>query len=222
MAVNLAAVRRVITEGTIVGLVGAVSFAAVHAVAIQPIWSRIPGGLIQAVPVGIAMAWAFEHLARARGWHSAGHGALFGAVMFMTLIPGTAFSNALRLAGIRAGDWPGTLGSLAVAAAAGWCGGWMLTRDARASRAFTLATVVLTIGASGPIPVVNGPRAAWLFVGFIPICVLAGITTAVARRYLTRLTQPWRAAPHGPERACALLSGFCVPDNRRSPHTEIA
>ena len=182
--VNLDAVRRVVTVGSIVGLVGAVSFAAVHALAIQPIWTRIPGGMVQAVPVGIALAWAFDHLARVRGWRTASDGARFGALLFLALVPATAFSNALRLAGIHAGDWPGTLGSLAIAAGAGWCAGWTLTRDTRASWAFTVATIVLTIGASGPIPVVNGPRAAWLFVGFIPICVLAGIATAVARRRL--------------------------------------
>ena len=157
-----------------------------HAIAIVPIWNRIPAGLIQAVPVGIGLAWAFDHIARVRGWRTAAHGALFGAVMFLTLVPATAFSNALRLAGVRAGDWPGTVGSPAVAAVAGWCAGWMLTREGRASRAFAMATVVLTIGASGPIPVVNGPRAVWLFVGFIPICVLAGVATAVARRDQTQ------------------------------------
>lgn len=173
-------------EGAAVGLVGAVSFAAVHALAIVPIWSRIPGGLVQAVPVGIALAWAFDHLARARGWRTTAHGAAFGAVMFLTFVPATAFSNGLRLAGIAAGDWPGTLGSLAIAAAAGWAAGWALTHERQASRALAVATAILTIGASGPVPIVNGPRAAWLFVGFIPICVLAGIATAVARRHPTR------------------------------------
>lgn len=168
------------------GLVGAVSFAGVHSLLILPIWTRIPGGMIQAVPVGIALAWAFEHLARVRGWRTAVHGATFGAVLFIALIPGTAFSNALRLAGLHSGDWPDVLGTLVAAAAAGWGAGWMLTRERRASRALAIATVVLTIGASGPIPVVNSARAAWLFVGFVPICVLAGIATAVARRYLTR------------------------------------
>ena len=181
-AVDLRTVRRVVTSGAIVGLVGAVAFAAVHALIILPIWRRIPGGLIQAVPVGIALSWAFDHLARARGWRTAVHGAMFGAVMFLALVPGTAFSNALRLGGIRAGDWPGTVGSLAVAAVAGWCAGWLLTRERRASRALAIATIVLTIGASGPVPVVTGRRAAWLFVGFIPICVLAGVATAVARK----------------------------------------
>jgi hypothetical protein len=185
-AVNLPALRRVVTTGAIVGLVGAVSFAAVHALLILPIWGRIPGGMLQSVPVGVALAWAFDHLARSRGWRTAWHGAIFGAVMFLTLVPGTAFSNALRLAGAPAADWPATLVTLAIAAAAGASAGWTLTRERRASRAIAVATMVLTIGASGPIPVVNSSRAAWLFVGFIPICVAAGIATAVARRYLSQ------------------------------------
>jgi hypothetical protein len=183
-ATNVVTIRRVVTGGTIVGVVGAVAFATVHAVAILPIWSRIPGGLIQAIPVGIALVWAFEHLVRTRGWRTPAHGAVYGTVLFLTLVPGTAFSNALRLAGIAAGEWPGTLGSLAVAAAAGWIAGWILTREVRASRALAVATAVFTIGASGPIPVVNGPRAAWLFAGFIPICVLAGIAAAISRGVL--------------------------------------
>ena len=138
--------------------------------------------MLQSVPVGIALAWAFDDLARARRWRTAAHGAVFGGVMFLTLVPGTAFSNALRLAGAPAGDWPATLATLAIATAAGWSAGWMLTRERRASRALAIATLVLTAGASGPIPVVNSSRAAWLFAGFIPICVLAGITTALARR----------------------------------------
>jgi len=183
-AVNLGAVQRVIICGTIVGLVGDVSFATVHALAILPIWTRIPGGMIQAAPVGIALVWAFDHFARTRGWRTAAHGAIFGAVLFLALVPGTAFSNALRLAGIHAGEWPGTLASLAIATASGWSAGWFLTRERRASRAMAIATAVLTIGASGPIPVVNGPRAVWLFVGFIPICVFAGVAAAISRRHL--------------------------------------
>ena len=47
-AVNRLRIARVVTEGTIVGAVGAVSFAIVHAMLIVPIWSRIPAGMVQA------------------------------------------------------------------------------------------------------------------------------------------------------------------------------
>lgn len=181
-SVNPSAIRRVITAGSVVGVVGAVSFAAVHALLILPIWSRIPGGLLQSIPIGIALVWAFDQLARVRGWRTAAHGASFGAVMFLTLVPGTAFANALRLASLPAGDWPATVVTVAIAGGAGWIAGWMLTRERRAARAIAVATLVLTIGASGPIPVVNSARAASLFVGFIPICMLAGTAAALARR----------------------------------------
>jgi hypothetical protein len=175
---------RIAAEGAIVGAVGAVSFAAVHAAVILPIWARIPRGLIQAVPVGIGLAWAFDRVGRVRAWSLPAHGAAFGAVMFLTLIPGTAFANAMRLAGVDAGGWPVTIATLILAAGSGWYAGRRLTQDAAASRAVAIATVVLTIGASGPIPFVNGLRAVSLFVGFIPICVLAGTVMAMVHEEL--------------------------------------
>lgn len=186
LEVNLARLARVITEGTVVGLVGALSFAAVHAMLIVPVWSRVPAGMVQAVPAGIALAWAFDHLVRVRNWRTATHGAIFGAVLFLTLVPGTVFANVLRLAGAHPGDWPGMAGTLAIAAAAGGFAGWILTRDRRASGALAIATLVVTAAASGPVPVVNSARAAWLFAGFVPICVAAGTATVLARRIVRK------------------------------------
>jgi hypothetical protein len=183
-AVDLRLAGRIAGEGAIVGAVGAVSFAAVHAALILPIWARIPSGMIQAVPVGVGFAWAFDRVGRARAWSLPAHGAAFGAVMFLTLMPGTAFANAMRLAGVGAGGWPVTIATLILAAGSGWYAGRSLTQDAAASRAVAIATVVLTFGASGPVPVVNSVRAAWLFVGFIPICVLAGTVTAMVHKQL--------------------------------------
>ena len=185
-AVNPHRIARVVTAGTIVGAVGAVSFAVVHGMLIVPIWSRIPGGMLQAVPAGIALAWAFERLGRARNWRTPVHGAIFGAVLFLTLVPGTLFANTLRLAGARPGDWPGTIGTLTIAAASGGLAGWILTRERRAARALAIATLVLTAAAGGPVPVVNSGRAAWLFVGFAPICLAAGTATTLARRIVRR------------------------------------
>ena len=182
--VNHSQLRNVIMTGAAVGVVSTASFGIVHALAIVPIWAQLARGIVPAVLAGVALAWAFEHLARVRGWHTSVHGAAFGLVMFATLAPATAFSNALRLAGVRAGDWPGTLGSVAFAIASGACAGWLLTRERQAATAMAIATFVLTLASSGPIPVVNGARAAWLFAGFIPICAAAGITLAAMRRAL--------------------------------------
>jgi hypothetical protein len=185
-AVNLVRIARVVTEGTIVGTIGAVSFAIVHAMLIVPIWGRIPGGMVQAVPAGVALAWAFERVAPARNWRSSTHGAIFGALLFLTLVPGTVFANTLRLAGAHPGDWPGTIGTLAIAAASGGFAGWILTRERRAPPAFAIATFVLTAAAGGPVAVVNSARAAWLFIGFLPICVAAGTATTLARRVVRK------------------------------------
>jgi hypothetical protein len=73
----------------------------VHALAIVPIWAQLARGLVPAVPAGVVLSWAFDQLARVGGWHTSIHGAAFGLVMFATLAPATAFSNALRLAGVR-------------------------------------------------------------------------------------------------------------------------
>lgn len=182
--VNHSRVRRVIISGVATGLVSVVSFGIVHALAIVPIWAQLARGCVQAILAGVALAWAFEQLARVRHWRRPVHGAAFGLVMFAALVPATLFSNALRLAGIRAGDWPGTLGAVAFAIASGALAGWLLTRERRVSTAMAIATFVLTLASAGPIPVVNSARAAWLFVGFVPICAAAGLTLAIVRQFL--------------------------------------
>ena len=47
-----------------------------------------------------------------------------------------------------------------------------------------VATLVLTLASAGPVPVVNGPRAAWLFAGLVPVCTVAGLTLAIVRHLL--------------------------------------
>lgn len=183
-AVNQSRALDVIISGAIVGVVSTLAFGTVHALAIVPIWTQLARGLVPAILAGAALAWAFDQLARVRGWSTLVHGAGFGLVMFATLAPATVFSNALRLAGMHAADWPATLAAVVLALASGTVAGWLLTRERNASGVFAIATFVLTLASSGPIPVVNGPRAAWLFAGFVPICVAAGITLAWVRRFL--------------------------------------
>jgi hypothetical protein len=177
----------VLPTGAGVGLFGLIAFGTVHALLILPIWTRLLGGLPFALATGIALAWAFDEVARIRSWRSAAAGVAFGAIIFATLAPATAFSNALRLAGFHAGDWPGTLGSIALALASGTCAGWMLTRDLTATSAVAVATFTLTLASGGPIPVANGPRAAWLYITFLPICTGAGGLTALLWRRFSGL-----------------------------------
>jgi hypothetical protein len=160
-------------------------FVAVHSWLIFPIWTRLGRGIPFAAIGGLALAAAFDRVTQLRGRQSMWDGARFGALMFATLVPETVFSNALRLAGVPANDWPGFAASLFLAAASGAAAGWLYARDRSVVLPFAGATLGLTIAMAGPIPVVNGPRAAWLFAGFLPICVGAGISVAIARAALT-------------------------------------
>jgi hypothetical protein len=182
-AVNHSHFRTVITTGVATGLVSAVAFAIAHALAIVPIWTQLARGCVPAIFGGVALAWAFEQLARIRHWHRPLHGAVFGLLMFTTLVPATLFSNALRLAKMPAGDWPATIVVVGLAIASGGAAGWVLTHDRRAAIAMAAATFVLTLVSAGPVPVVNSTRAAWLFVGLAAVCTAAGLTLAVVRHF---------------------------------------
>jgi hypothetical protein len=73
----------------------------VHALAIVPIWAQLARGVVPAVLAGVALAWAFDELARVRGWHTPTHGAAFGLVIFATLAPAAAFSNPYAVCSVE-------------------------------------------------------------------------------------------------------------------------
>jgi hypothetical protein len=176
---------RLLVSGVATAAAGLLLFVTVHSLAIAPIWSRLGRGLPFAMLAGIGFAYAFEHVARLGG-RAASRGARFGIVMFASLVPATLYSNALRLAGVRANDWPGIAGSLLLAAASGAAAGWLSGRTIPASRAFALAALALLVASAGPVPVVTGPPAAWLYFGFVPICVGGGIVLALTRDMIVR------------------------------------
>jgi hypothetical protein len=175
---------RILLTGVAAGTAAMALFMVIHSLLIFPVWTRVGSGLPLALIGGVGLAGAFDHLAPLPGWMSVRGGARFGALMFATLVPTTVFSNALRIANLYANDWPGVVVSLAIALATGGATGWFVIRRRDGAIAFAGASVAVIIAMAGPIPVVNGPRAAWLFVGFLPICVGAGIALALARARL--------------------------------------
>jgi hypothetical protein len=181
-----ARLARIAVTGAAAALAAMVSFMAFHSLLIAPIWTRAANGMPLALVGGIALAASFDRIAALRGWRSMLDGARFGALMFTTLTPATVFSNALRLAGAEANGWPGAVASLTIAAATGASAGWLLTRRRDGTVACAGAAAALIVAMAGPVPVVNGPRAAWLFVGFLPICTGAGIVVAMVRRRIVR------------------------------------
>jgi hypothetical protein len=176
--------RSTVVSGLAAGLAGTALFVVVHSLVIFPIWTRFAGHLPFALAAGLGLAGAFNQAASTAGWRSPAAGARFGLVIFATLAPSTFFSNALRTAGVHANDWPGFVGTIALAIASGSAAGWLVTRRRAGAMAFAVATLALTIAMGGAIPIVNSARAALLFAGFLPICVGSGIALAAARQRL--------------------------------------
>ncbi len=174
----------VVLTGLAGGATAMALFIVIHSLLIFPLWNRMGSGVPLALMGGVGLAVAFDRAARHTRWRSVRGGAVFGALMFTTVAPATLFSNALRLAGLSANGWPATTGVLAIALASGAAAGWFVVRRRDGAIAFAAATLALTAAMAGPIPVVNGPRAAWLFAGFLPICVCAGAALALARASL--------------------------------------
>jgi hypothetical protein len=173
----LGTLRAIATTGTAVALVGLAGFGTVHAFAIVPIWDRLGRGIIPAMLAGLTQAWAFE-------WTRRKNGALFGLTMFAILIPATVFSNALRLAGLPAGDWPATAAALALTLASGAVAGRVAAVERRGILSDVAAAGGLIVASAGPIPVANGVPAAYLFAGMLPILVAAGIVLSTVRARL--------------------------------------
>ena len=167
----------IVVTGTAVAMAGLTGFLFVHAMAITPIWDRAASGVIQALIAGLTQAWAYETSPRRNG-------ALFGLIMFTTLIPATVFSNALRIAGLPANDWPGFACSIGLSLASGAAAGRIVVGNRSGIVAYMTAALGLLIASAGPVPVANGVRPAWLFAGFVPICVVGGVVLSTVRARL--------------------------------------
>jgi hypothetical protein len=181
---NRASWQRTLAAGAGLGIVGLILFGVIHALVIEPIWTRLLPGLLFAVPAGIATAWCFADLAGRRrdggGWR---YGLLFGTVIWLTLVPMTAFAAWLRVSGLRhhlgAADVPLML---AIAALTALAVGYGLGRNRRSAIAFAACIVSLVLAMAGPIPVTNGPRSFALFVAFLPLYLIAGLLLAAIIR----------------------------------------
>lgn len=176
-------VARLIATGVAVAVAGLVGFAVAHAFLIVPIWTQLLGGVPFVLVAGVALAWAFDELVRVRGSQSLASGVQFGALMFVTMLPATAFEAALRLTGVR-GDLLEVAAAVTLAVGSGATAGWLLTRQRRASLAFAVATLMLTLASAGPLPVAQSARGVWLSLAIAPICLVSGAVLAAVRARL--------------------------------------
>jgi hypothetical protein len=187
---------RIVSSGLAAAFVALAAFGLAHALIIAPIWTRLAGGIPFVLGAGLAFAWAFDVWCstpphadpsdpsdphRHRRSESLASGVQFGAVMFFTLLPGAAFEAALRLNGLRTGDWAEAIAAVTLAMLAGAGSGWLLTLRRDAALAFAVAALALMFASAGPLPFAQSVRGAWLSVAIAPICLLAGAMLAVIR-----------------------------------------
>jgi hypothetical protein len=182
--------------GLITGLVGVVLFGLVHHLLIEPIWTRLGGGIPFAMAGGAAMGWTFHELqSSGRFSIKPRDGALFGLLLWINIIPLTLIAAALRVSGIRhrMADWD-TVSDCVLAFLTGVLAGWLLTRKRKSSLVFGAAMVVIVLMMAGPIAISNSERAAFLFLSFLGIYLLGGVVLIAARQSLGALTRR-RATP---------------------------
>jgi hypothetical protein len=176
------ATSEVVIPGVVVGLFAVLAFGTIHAWLIVPIWSRLAGGIPFALLTGLALAWAFDRVARVRGWHTPVHGLTFGVYMVGTLVPATAVDAVMRLNGIRLGDTtPGMAAGVALFALSGLLVGWVVSRDRATALVCAVAALALMAVAGGPLPIGRSPRATGLSLGVGVIAALAGAAIAAVR-----------------------------------------
>jgi hypothetical protein len=176
----------------LLGVAGVVLFGAVHALAIVPIWRRLPGGLPFALVAALGMTCAFHTLHRAGRWAlTLGAGLRFGALFWVADLPATLFVNVMRLVAAPAPRpvWVDPL-AFGIAAASGATVFGAIGRRWNTALAGGIAIGVFLAMAGGVVPVVNGRRAAALWAGFLIVKASGGALLALGYRNIVALPIP--------------------------------
>jgi len=185
--------------GLLSGIVGALLFAAAHAVLIVPIWSRMGSGLVFGALAGAVAGWALVELYPAHATSSArvaaGTGARLGGMLWLLVAPVTAADVLLRATGIAPGfELVAVAVALVLAVSGGAAFGWYRTHRRRGVIAGGLATLALTVAMAGPVPIARSPRALGIFLAVLPAAVFGGAVLALLARQLQIRQVPDTAA----------------------------
>jgi hypothetical protein len=173
-------------------IIGVLLFGTLYAIVIVPIWRRLLGGLPFALIAAAGMTWFYAALrtfGRLRSnWR---HTLAFGALLWISVLPTTAVGLVSRVSGFhRRFDTLETIAALAVAAGTGALLAHLFRLPIRLRVAGAVLVVALVLAMAGPIPVANGMRPVLLWLGFLPLYVLASIALSLASRWLLPATQP--------------------------------
>ncbi len=177
---TLARLRPYLAASLLLAVEGTLLFGILHAVLIRPIWIRLFAGLPFAVLASSGITWSYFEL-RLHGRLRSGivGGALFGAVIWLALIPVTLFAAALRAFNLRArlAAFESPV-ELLVAASTGARLGFVASRSMRVSASAAACMTAVLLAMAGPIAVGLGTTQRLLFLGFLPIFLCAGVVAA--------------------------------------------
>lgn len=181
-----------LVAGLLSGVMGALFFAAAHAVLISPIWSRMGGGLVFGALAGAGAGWAlaenYPGHVTVPTMEGARIGARFGAVLWLLVAPVTAADALLRAAGVAPRfELLAVSVALVLAVGAGAAFAWHRTRRRRGMISGAVATLALTVAMAGPVPIARSPRAFGIFVAVLPAAMLTGGLLALFARWLHHL-----------------------------------
>lgn len=189
--------RRLAIASLVLAIAGTALFGTLHAWVIEPIWRRLPGGVPFALVAGVGMTWCYSELV-ARGLLSGriAGGALFGAAIWVALLPMTAFAAFLRVSGLRSrlGDVE-LAADLLIVAATGVAVGFAVSRSWRVALAAGACLITVVLAMAGPIAVTVGATHRYLLMGFLPIYVAAGAGLAILMRGAESRDRPAAASP---------------------------
>lgn len=173
--------RNVLLVGLVAGFLWLSIFGVAHAFLITPIWRNLLGLIPFAIIAGCVTAFAFQELRNAgKLYLTLRSGALYGLLLWLMLLPMTLFAAGLRLTGMRQifVEWE-TVAEIVIAFTTGALLGWLLTRRWRLALSLGITMLVLVVVMGGPIPIFNSTRAAYLFISFLIIYMICGISLSV-------------------------------------------
>ena len=165
--------------GCAVGAAAMALFAGLHALVVTPVWSELAGGVPFVIAIGIAVTWAYHEfvLVVPKGICATG-GLRFGAMMWLSAWPATAFANVMRVQlGGSLPIWV-DVGSFVLALVGGALVIGSVTRSRRAALAGAIAAAVLLTAGAGPLPILRGGRVAELWFGLFVLETASGALLA--------------------------------------------